>query len=216
MDQVDTSNRKIKTHHHIEQVTRSVIDTISSMAERRDAAFKLQQFFPLTTARAHAKFQNDVPLTTACWNRHFNAWAHGLLASGENFSLRFSQDYWDEVKDDARITADTSRDSDNRNKALKDLQRQLKNLTRDKNSRADSGDTTGKSSTATSGPRVPITLGDAEITADMRTASCINFKAGRRCMVRDSQGKCVFSHEGLTFGEDPGAARKRWAEQHGK
>lgn len=56
MDQVDTSSRKIKSYYHIEQVTRSVIDTISSMPEYRDTAFKLQQFFPMTIARAHAKF----------------------------------------------------------------------------------------------------------------------------------------------------------------
>ena len=216
MDQVETSTRKIKSHYHIEQVTKSVIDTLSSMAEHRDAAFKLQQSFPITTARAHAKYQNDVTLTTAYWNRHFNAWATGLLVSGENFSLRFSQDFWDDVKDEARIAADTSRDADNKNKALKDLQRQLRNLTREKNGRSDANDTSGKPPAAAPGQRGPLTLSDDQITADMRTSFCVNFKAGRRCMVRDSHGKCVFSHDGITFGEDPGAARKRWADQQAK
>lgn len=216
MDQVDTSRRKITSYFHIEQITKSVIDTLASMHEYRDAGHKLQQAFPLTIARAHAKFQNNVALTAAYWNRHFNAWATGLHVSGENYSLRFNQDFWDEVKDDSRIATDHSRDQDTKSKAYKDLQRQLKNLTRDRSNRNDQSEGTGKQAAATAGQRGPLTLEDDQITDDMRASPCINFKSGRRCMVRDTQGSCVFSHEGFTFGEDPGAARKRWADQHAK
>ena len=219
MDQVDTSRRKITSYFHIEQITKSVIDTLASMHEYRDAGHKLQQAFPLTIARAHAKFQNNVALTTAHWNRHLNAWATGLHVSGENYSLRFNQEFWDEVKDDARIATDHSRDQDTKSKAYKDLQRQLKNLTRDRSDRSnrnDHSESTGKQAAATAAPRGPLTLEDDQITDDMGASPCINFKSGRKCMVRNSQGRCVFSHEGLTFGQDPGAARKRWLDQNAK
>lgn len=88
--------------------------------------------------------------------------------TGENFSLCFSQDFWEEVRDDARIAVNLSRDSDNKNKVLKDMQRQLKNLTRDKGGRTETSDTTAKPQATGPGQRGPITLNESEITADMR------------------------------------------------
>lgn len=213
MDQVDTSRRKISTYFHLEQITKSVIDTLSSIHEYRDAGHKLQQSFPLTIARAHAKYRDNVSLTTAYWNRHFNAWATGLQVSGENFSLKFNQDFWDEVKDDAHIATDNGRDQDSKTKAFKDLQRQLKNLSKGRSGGTGDlrSDIVGdKQSGNAAGPRGPIVMDTAHINADMRSSKCINFKSGRKCMVHDQQGRCVFSHEGITFGEDPSAARKRY------
>ena len=201
-----TSARKIRTFGDLLKVTNYLIDSIYSV--QPEAGFKLRQVFVNTIFEAHEAMGSDIAKSVAYWNAHVQSWIKNIKV-GINTKLKYSKGLADEVSREFTRQRATDRSTQDDNTALRTLTRQVQSLVGKKSGGGGGGGGGGSGGGGGGGTRAPKVL-TGMIPDSMRNDDCVSFLAGRDCKFVDSNGVCVFKHEGLVKGSDPDAPRKRF------
>ena len=201
------STRKMVSIGDLDTVTDAIIHVMAQVNEAM--AHELRISFVPTMSKAHQFFGEDISLTTAYWDKHFNAF-HLSIRAGVRIKLTFSREIANAIKDDITANRQSSKQGQQHRHELKQLNRTIRNMKQQSSATGPAGSTaTGKTE---DGPKGPRTVHN--VSAAMRETECYNWKAGGECMVLDSNQNCVFKHVGQK-GADPAASHKRWKERTG-
>jgi len=197
------STKKITKIGELDKVTNAVIHTMSAIND--DIAHDLRCQFINTVSRAHQYFKEDIALTIAYWNKHFNAYHLGMKHAAVRIKLTFCREFAEDIREEIHTSRQANKQNQQQRSQLKEMNKSLRKL-------QDASGMAGKvpEDKAQGQPRIITT-----VTPAMRAAECYNWKAGSTCMVLDSNRSCVFKHVG-EHGAEPSAAQDRWKQRNSK
>ena len=197
------STRKITTIGELDKVTNVVMRTMSAINE--DIAYDLRHDFVNTISRAHQFFKEDIALTIAYWNKHFNAYHLGIKHSAVRTKLTFVREFAEDIRDEIQASRQVTKQTQQQRSQLKDFNKALRKM-------QDAGGHAGKAPVEkrdpVGGPRIV-----QKVTPAMQAQECYNWKAGSPCVILDAHRNCVFKHVGER-GAEPNAAFERWNKKN--